>query len=246
MGVSERAQVEAFIGASGSGKGVSIKRRLGELAPSRLIIWDARAEYGAHAQAVSDLGALVRMAARAGDAGAIRARYVPGAGVKLAPAFELVCALAFRLGRCVFVAEELSDTTTASYAPPAWRQCTTQGRHRGLHLIGATQRPALVDKTFLANATRVRCGVLGYRADRAAMAAELDCSPELIEGLESLELEGREGGARLQMLERDRHRRTLEHVTLTVFRGGKTTETRAPVSAARYVATAGRRYRPGK
>jgi hypothetical protein len=224
---SNRARIEAYIGASGSGKGVSIKRRLAALAPARLLVWDARDEYSAHALAVRTLPELVQRVTAAGPAGGFRVRYVPGAGVKLADAFGVLCRLAFREKNLVLLAEELSDVTSASWAPPAWRQCITQGRHHGLHILGATQRPALVDKTFLANCTLVRCGVLGYRADRNAMAAELDCDPGQLAALESAETTT---GARLQMLERDRDRRRLELVTVNVFRGGRTTEDRRKVA----------------
>jgi hypothetical protein len=233
MSASNRAQIEAYIGASGSGKGVSVKRRLAELSPPRLLVWDARDEYGAHAARVAGLADLVQRVQAAG-AGPFSLRYVPSGTVQMQHAFAAVCRLAMAAGRLVYVAEELSDVTTASHAPAAWRQCTTQGRHRGLHLVGVTQRPALVDKSFLGNATRVRCGVLGYRADRAAMAAELDCPPALLEGLESVEMHagaGRRGPrARMQMLERDRQRRCLELVQVDVFAGGRVEETRRPAA----------------
>ena len=46
----------------------------------------------------------------------------------------------------------------------------TQGRHRGLSVIGTTQRPQLVDKTFIDNATTVRCGRLNTSTGRRVMA----------------------------------------------------------------------------
>jgi hypothetical protein len=149
--------------------------------------------------------------------------------VKLADAFAIVCKIAFACGSLVLLAEELSDVTTPSYAPPAWRQITTQGRHKGLTVLGAAQRPALIDKTFLGNCTRIRCGALVYAADRTAMAAALDCHVDLLADLGSVERAS--GGAVIEMLERDRHRRTLEAVTLTVSRGGRTTEKRQVTAA---------------
>lgn len=169
MAAYDRARIEAYIGATGAGKGVSIHRRLLELAPRRLLIWDPRDEYARHAERVERLPDLVARF-RAAGAGSVAVRYVPGSGLKLAQAFGLVCDLAFAAGDLVIVAEELSDTTSASWAPPAWRRLTAQGRHRGLHIIAAAQRPALVDKTFLGNCTYVRCFALRYARDRAAMA----------------------------------------------------------------------------
>jgi hypothetical protein len=225
MSVANRAQIEAYIGATGSGKGVSIKRRLAELQPKRLLIWDPRDEYAAHAQPYRTLPSLIAAWQKAGREGPCRARYVPGPDVKLADAFAIVCKVAFACGSLVLLAEELSDVTTPSHAPPAWRQINTQGRHKGLTVLGAAQRPALIDKTFLGNCTRIRCGALVYREDRKAMASALDCREELLADLGSVERP--EGGASIEMLERDRHRRTLEAVTLTVARGGRTTEKRS-------------------
>jgi hypothetical protein len=186
VSVLNKPKIEAYVGASGSGKGVSINRRLDELRPSRLLIWDPRDEYAKHAHGVRTLPALVAAFKRAG-AGPVRARYVPGGSLKLADAFGLVCALAFEAGDLVFLAEELSDTTTASHAPAAWRRVITQGRHRGLHVIGAAQRPALIDKTFLGNATYIRCFTLRYREDRAAMSRALDVPEARVQALQTVE-----------------------------------------------------------
>lgn len=229
MAAFDRARIEAYIGASGSGKGVSIRLRLAELQPARLLIWDPRDEYRAEAPAVATVGEAVRRFVSSAPAGPCRVRYVPGAGVKLSDAFALLCRLAFEAGSLVFLAEELSDVTSASWAPDAWRRCITQGRHRALHLLGATQRPALIDKTFLANATRVRCGAVGYEADRRAMAAELDTSRDKIAELRAVPSD--RGGAKLLMLERDRQAGTLDLVQIWVHRGGKATETRASASS---------------
>lgn len=176
MSVTNKAQIEAFIGSSGSGKGVSINRRLAELKAPRLLIWDPRDEYGKHAPGYDRLSFLVG-AFKHAKKGPVRARYVPGAGVKLEEAFAIVCKLAFEAGNLVFVAEELSDVTTAGRAPAAWRQVITQGRHQGLTVIGAAQRPALIDKTFLGNCTFVRVFSLRYADDRKAMAKALDLKP---------------------------------------------------------------------
>lgn len=184
MGVLNKPQIEAYIGASGSGKGVSINRRLRELKPARLLIWDPRNEYDGHARKYDKLADLVR-ALRGGRG--FKARFVPGAGANLGEAFGLLCQVAFAAGDLVFLAEELSDTTTASHAPPAWRQVITQGRHQGLHIIGAAQRPALIDKTFLGNATYIRCFTLRYRNDRVAMAQALDVDESQVSALQTVE-----------------------------------------------------------
>lgn len=193
MSVFNSPKIEVFVGATGSGKGVSVNRRLAELKPRRLLIWDPRDEYGKHAPAYSSPAHLIG-AFKHAKGGAVRARFVPDGRIGLDEAFAFVCRLAFedqkkREARglepeaLVFMAEELSDVTKPSYAPPDWRRCITQGRHVGLHLMAATQRPALIDKTILSAATVVRCFMLGYDADVRVMATELRAKPEQIEAL---------------------------------------------------------------
>jgi hypothetical protein len=208
-------RIEAYIGASGSGKGVSIARRLKELQPKRLIIWDPRAEYDQHAERVEALPELVRRVSKAGADKGFRLRYVPGPSVKLSDAFGLVCTLAFRAGDAVFVAEELSDVTSASLAPPAWRQCVTQGRHQALHLIAAAQRPALIDKTILGNCTYIRCFTLRYREDRAAMAKAMDVDETRITELVTTHTEGT---TTIRYLERDFRAQHLRGGTIKLHR----------------------------
>lgn len=171
MSVKNEPKIEAYIGASGSGKGVSINARLKELKPERLLIWDPRDEYGKHAPAVNSLPALAK---RFKLAGPVKARYVAGAHMSLEKAFGVVCDIAFHAGGLLFLAEELSDVTSASQAPPAWRRVITQGRHQGLHVMAAAQRPALIDKTLLGNCTYIRCFTLRYADDRRAMCKAMD------------------------------------------------------------------------
>jgi hypothetical protein len=217
---------------SGSGKGVSIERRLAELKPRRLLIWDPRNEYPKWAEAVRSLPELVQRVAAA-KGGPFRLRYVPGASVKLDDAFAICCKLAFNAKDLLYLAEELSDVTRASWAPAAWRQCITQGRHHDLHLIGATQRPALIDKNFLANATIVRCLALGYEEDEKTMAKELKVP---LAAVEAIKCEEGDGWARLGYLERDRRQRTVTAGVLE-FKAGRLTEKRQPMQPAGQGAT---------
>lgn len=218
-GVLNKPKIEAYIGASGSGKGVSINRRLAELQPARLLIWDPRNEYGKHARAVTSLAVLVRDFKTAGR-GAIRVRYVPGGAVDLAEAFGLVCQLAFAAGDLVFVAEELSDVTRPSWAPAAWRRINTQGRHAGLHVLGAAQRPALIDKTFLANCTHVRCFQLGYDDDMQTMSKEVRAP---LAALQQLATRDQPNGVDIAFLQYERRTRDLWAGSIRI-RGSRVTE----------------------
>jgi hypothetical protein len=207
VSATNRPRIEAYIGASGSGKGVSINRRLAELKPPRLLIWDPRNEYGKHAPAYDSLPYLVG-AFKHAKGGPVRARFVPGPGMKLEEAFGFVCRLAFQAGNLVFLAEELSDVTKPAHASAAWKQVITQGRHQALHVIGAAQRPALIDKTFLGNGTFIRCFTLRYANDRKAMAEALDVPLQAITELQTLETER---GTVINYLER--HFRNAEPAT---------------------------------
>lgn len=236
MSVFNSPKIEVFVGATGSGKGVSVNRRLAELKPRRLLIWDPRNEYGKHAPAYSKIWELFG-AFKHAKGGAVRARFVPDGRIDLDEAFAFVCRLAFedqkkREARglepeaLVMMAEELSDVTKPSYAPPDWRRCITQGRHVGLHILAATQRPALIDKTILSAATVVRCFMLGYDADVKVMATELRAKPEEIEALFTQEVgEGEAKETTIHYMER--LRRTRETVQgQIVIKGAKFAEKR--------------------
>lgn len=229
MAVTNKPRIEAYIGATGSGKGVSINRRLSELQPKRLIIWDPRNEYAQWAPPVTRTDDLVRTVAKAGK-GPLRVRYVNDGRTDLAEAFGIVCAVAFRTGDVLLLAEELSDVTKPSWAPPQWKRCITQGRHQAMHIIGAAQRPALIDKTFLGGCTLIRCFALGYDDDRRAMAKELRVPEQALDQLETVEDE-RTGSTTIRCLERNRRERTLHAVQIKLTKKGGFDEQRAEFGA---------------
>ena len=182
MAVSNDAKIWAVIGASGQGKGVWIKQQLRAMAPPRLVAWDFMNEYGDFAAPVATLKGLQTAMLAAGAAGPLRMRYVPrGAGEKaLRKEFETVCELVYAWGNCTFIAEELANVTTPGWAPGAWRKMTTSGRHAGIHIIGATQTPTLVDKTFLGNCSLVHVCALREAQHRVYVARSIDVTPELV------------------------------------------------------------------
>lgn len=182
---SNRPDIRAYIGATGSGKGVSVRDHLAADKPRRLLVWDPLGEYGSFVTVTT--GELADLARRAIPP-TFRVAYWPGNDpTKYAERFALFCRIAFAAGDCTMLVEELADVTGPSYAPPAWRRCTTQGRHRGLRIIAASQRPAQVDKQFLGGCTYIRCFTLRYPADRAAMAACMDVPLSEIASLVTVE-----------------------------------------------------------
>lgn len=176
----------AVLAASEMGKGVWLKQRLAAAPPARLAVWDRNDEYADLAARVNTLQGFALMVGTARFA----VRYVPRGRTRkdLAAEFETWCLLAFECIGATIVVEELADVTTPSFAPPAWRQLNTRGRHhQGLTLYWCSQSPAMVDKAALTNATHLHIGYLGTHAHRVAVAREINATPEAIDQLEQFQ-----------------------------------------------------------
>lgn len=181
MDNTNEPSIRAYVGASGSGKGVSVRDHLKKTKPGRLLVWDPLNEYGQFCKTrTGDLAAVARACAEK----AFTVSYWPGpSAAKFAERFDLFCRIAWSAGTCAVLVEELSDVTSPSHAPQPWARLVRQGRHRGLHLIACTQRPAKVDKDFMGSATYIRTFTLRYPADRREMAAVMGASNADIDGL---------------------------------------------------------------
>jgi len=188
MAVDRKAKIWAIMGQSGTGKGLWVKAELRRQKPKRILILDPQDEYGEFAEAV-DAAGLARAVIQAGAAKPFKVRYVfPKDCTKehFARIFNLACKLCYSAGDCAFLVEELSNFTTASYGPPLWRRMCNSGRHEGVWVIGCSQFPAQVDKSFLSNATMVHCGWLGEEPHRKAIAQRMDVHPDMIKRLPDL------------------------------------------------------------
>jgi len=177
MAATDEAKIWGVMAASGSGKGLWIKAFLKRDKPGRLVVWDYKDEYSEHAQKLVNSLEALRVAMIKAGAGALRIRYKckPGTNVKQTKAeFEGVCRLVQAWGRCVFIAEELSNVTTPSWAPAAWREMSTGGRHELIHIIGVAQNPAVIDKRFLSNCTVIHVGPLREHNHRQTVARSMD------------------------------------------------------------------------
>lgn len=172
MDNTNRPSIRAYVGGTGSGKGVSVREYLAKQKPARLLVWDPLGEYGYACKLVTgDLAAVGKALVAAGTRGAFTIAYWPGPDAgKYAERFALFCRMAWSAGNAEVLIEELSDVTTASFAPQPWARLLRQGRHRGLRLVGCTQRPAKVDKDFLGNNTYVRVFQLNWPDDMQVMA----------------------------------------------------------------------------
>lgn len=183
INVNHKADIRAILGASGTGKSHYLKAELAK--QKRAMVWDMEDEYD-HIQAVKlqDLPAHLHRAGK----GNIAVRVIPSTDYDLRQAqFDIFCRAAMAVGDLTMLAEELRFVTKASWAPAGWASVVLRGRKRGLRVIGASQRPASIDKDFLSNATYIRCGALGYPEDRKAVAAVMGTDPRYIEALEGFE-----------------------------------------------------------
>lgn len=188
MAVENKAQIWAVMGQSGTGKGLWLKRELKRLKPRRIIILDPQDEYGQFGAAMG-AGDIARAVTAAGAAKPFAARYVfPKSCTQkhFRRIFDMVCKLAYSAGNCALLVEELSNFTTPSWAPPLWRRMCNSGRHEGVWVIGCSQFPAQVDKSFLSNATLIHCGWLAEAPHRKAVAGKMDIDPAMIGRLPDL------------------------------------------------------------
>lgn len=182
---ANEANIFAIMGASGSGKSLAVKTWLEASPPERLLVWDPMDEYGPYATRAGSLRELVD-AMRA--APSFKLRLVPsGEAAKVQERFAVFCAAAYAAGRLALIVEELQLVTSPSRAPAEWSDCTLRGRHRGLSVVGISQRPAGVDKNFFGNATRVRTGRLNYADDVRCMANVLAVPDADVSALQPLQ-----------------------------------------------------------
>lgn len=182
---SNNAEVIAVIGATGSGKGVYIKNYALKKSDRRLLIWDYMREYAPYTDMQTDriASALQSVAGKH-----FRTAFHPSfEDATRAKQFDLFCKAAVAVGDVRLVVEELAFVTKPSFAPPGWKMATSVGRHKGLRLIGASQRPAQVDKAFWSNCTEIHCGFLNYEDDQKTMAKALGVPLSDIQDLKPLE-----------------------------------------------------------
>jgi hypothetical protein len=179
-GTANAAKIYAVIGASGTGKSSFIKGKLLKRY-KRLVIWSPLEEtdqYAVFCAGVVVRGKLSELVAQ------VKAKtkaivFVPtGDDKEVKRQFDVFCRVVWEMEGSTVLVEELSRVTMPSWSPPAWRNLSTAGRHRGLTLIGVSQRPANIDKDFLGNCTEIRCYRVNYDNDAKVMADTLGLRDE--------------------------------------------------------------------
>lgn len=180
--MARKPELWAALGARGTGKSAWVRREVERLRPARLAVWDLMREHQA-AVVTDDLGEALR--AMGGRRWSVAFRPA-GDPKRRAAQFDLWCRGLMAAGDCLALVEELAFVTQASKAPPAWAEVCLLGRHRGVSVIGTSQRPASVDKAFLGNVDLVHAGRQAYEADARTVGqlvgvpwAELMTLPDL-------------------------------------------------------------------
>ena len=170
-GTKNKANIQGVIGASGTGKSSYIK---GELLRTytRLLIWSPLEETDDY-QSFCDGVVTTKMSEFVKElkAGTRAVIFVPSSrDTEKKAQFDWFCRAVWLVPGAHVLVEELSEVTMPSWAPPAWKKLSAAGRHKGLTLIGVSQRPADMDKNFLGNCTEIRCYCVNYGTDAKVMA----------------------------------------------------------------------------
>jgi len=154
-----------IFGGSGSGKSYRCNQLIKK--DKRLIVWDSMEEYDGLVIDGDIMKALKIMKLRKQFKIAFRPSFK-----YMEKSFDQFCRMVYAIGNVRVVVEELNEVTKPSYAPPAWKGLCSRGRHRGLRVIGLSQRPASVDKDFIGNASEIYAGVLNYDPDWKSLASK--------------------------------------------------------------------------
>ena len=159
-------------GKRGSGKSSFLKQYARGF--GRVLVWDPKNEYG-QALGVDPIRSPIELAARIDEP---RLVYVPPRGLprkKLLPVFDFVCeCVAARRHRSLFLVDELQGVSSSWGGSGWWDFLEREGRHDGVELAAAAQRPVMIDGQVIANATRIVVFRLGHSRDRRLIADELD------------------------------------------------------------------------
>jgi hypothetical protein len=187
-----KALTIAAFGARGTGKTVWVRQQIDKAKPPRLLVWDFK-----HDPGLEGLGAPIHSLPeliRGCKAKAFKLRYQVDHGRDIHAQFDLFCQAAWLAGNALVFVDELPEVTKANKAPAAWRRIVNIGREyrgtdgglRHLSIIGAGQRPAECDKSFIGNCDVIHTGRLTHTGDAKQMAEFMGCDFTELMRLEDL------------------------------------------------------------
>lgn len=194
MSARVKALTEAAFGARGTGKTVWCRRRIEEIlkqqSAPRLLVWDFKHDPGLEGVGVPV--ATITDLARLAKAPTFRLRYMVNHTRDVHEQFKLFCLVAWLAGCVLMFVDELPEVTSASRAPAEWRRCVNVGRdymqggeRKWLWILGAGQRLAETDKSFISNLDVLHCGRLGA-GDARVVAGMWGTNPQELTALPDL------------------------------------------------------------
>jgi len=173
----------AAFGGRGTGKTTWVMQIIRALNPPRALVWDYKHDPGMKSfyTPITSIPALIKAA----SAPTFQLRYLVDHGKDIQLQFEYFCRLVWKTGALVFV-DELPEVTRAGRAPEMWRRIVNIGREytgdsgkvQHITYIGAAQRAAEVDKSFINNADVIHCGRLAHPDDAQYMAKFMGCKAD--------------------------------------------------------------------
>jgi hypothetical protein len=180
MAAAGKALALAAFGARGTGKTAWVLQQIRAARPPRLMIWDFKHDPALEkiGTAYRDIGGFIRSL----KGPAFQSRYMVNHAGDIHQQFEFFCLAAWQAGCLMMFVDELPEVTKANKAPPAWRRCVNVGRdykddktgaRKWLAIIGAGQRPAECDKSFIGNCDIIHTGRLANTADAKVMGQSL-------------------------------------------------------------------------
>lgn len=195
-----KALTVAAFGARGTGKTAWVKQWLNAQKPARLLVWDYK-----HDPALMTIGkpySSLPDLIRASRGANFEARYLVNHSTDIHAQFALFCECAWLAGNLTIFVDELPEVTKANKAPAAWRRCVNVGRlykghdgkERSLSIIGAGQRPAECDKSFISNADVIHTGRLSHQGDARDLAQSIGCDFRVLMTLADLHWVERRAG----------------------------------------------------
>lgn len=202
MSNAEEAKFHGVFGATGTGKSLYVRSLL-KKKRKRILVWSPKERKDNYAGMlgavpVTSWRELSPILGKAGHAGPFCVVFVPSLDRKRDEAqFDVVCRALLELENCTLVPEELHTVTQATWAPQGWKNVALMGRASGLEVIGTSQRPAQVDKSFFSSLSVCHTGRLIFKEDAKTIAASVLVPPEELMALPNLHYVQRvmDGGA---------------------------------------------------
>jgi hypothetical protein len=176
-----KALTLAAFGARGTGKTAWVKQQIERINPPRLMIWDFKHDppLDTIGKPVANMPEFIKTMKKP----VFKLRYMVDHTRDIQAQFDLFCQAAWLAGNVMLFVDELPEVTKANKAPAAWRRCVNVGRlyrgqdgkERSISIIGAGQRPAECDKSFISNCDVIHTGRLSNPDDARELAKSIGC-----------------------------------------------------------------------